>query len=128
MAAEIRDRELSTIALKLAEPPGQDADVDGPGRQGPGLVVAHLEKLEPARDLAKARMHEQFPRWTQGAICPTGEVRDVDDHSGRVGRFRDPAFWLDGMVRSCRGGATGSGVNMDRAPYPGVAGRKVLRQ
>ena len=36
-------------------------------------------------DLAKARLHDQFPRWPQSAIRPTGEVRQVGDHSGRIG-------------------------------------------
>ncbi len=34
MAAEVGDRELAAIALKLAEPLGQNSDVDGAGREG----------------------------------------------------------------------------------------------
>ena len=82
MAAEVSDRELAAIALELAEPLRQDADVDGTRRQPPGLVVAHLDELEPPCDLGEAGVNHQLPRRTQGPIRPAGQVGEVGDHSG----------------------------------------------
>jgi len=45
MTVEGRSCEFSAIALNLADAVRQDTVIDGPGRQCPGLVVAHLDEF-----------------------------------------------------------------------------------
>jgi hypothetical protein len=85
LPTEGRDREFAVIALDLAEPLRQDADVDRAGPQRAGLPVTHLDERESPGDLGKCRVSDDFPGWTQGAIRLAGQARQVGEQARRVG-------------------------------------------
>ena len=78
VAAEGRDRKFAAITVQLPQSLSQDSDITCADAEQTGLNAAHLDIVEPSRDLREARVYDQLAGWAERAIglaCQVGDVR-----------------------------------------------------